>query len=110
MEWWFGPVTVAYRLLTTLLVVGFGLLAVAAVRVVPSVQVLPELLIALGAVLVAVGAAIGWHFQWLMFELGPEGSGDIPYPLPMAVGALGYLLLIVGFALAAIGVWRRARA
>ena len=101
MEWWHGPLAFVFRLLTTLVVVAFGLLAVAAVRAAPSSYPLPELAIACGAALVAGGMAIGWHLQWLAFEQGPEAAADIPFQLPSAVGALGYLLLIAGFALAA---------
>lgn len=102
MAWWHGPLAFIFRVLTTLVVVAFGLLAAAAVRTAPFSHPLPELVVALGAVLVAGGQAIGWHLQWLTFERGTEAAALIPYQLPAAVIALGYLFLMVGFALAAV--------
>jgi hypothetical protein len=93
---------IVHRLLATLGALGLAALAAAAVRAMPVAGVLPEVLIAAGATLAAVGSAATWIGQALLsFE---EQSQQLlwVFTTPFAATAVGLVLIIAGFGLAAL--------
>lgn len=93
---------VSYRLLVTLEAVALAVLALAALRALPSARILPEVLITVGSVLAAAGLGASWAGQAVLsFE---EQDQFWVFALPWTVGALGMILLIAGFAAAGLGL------
>jgi hypothetical protein len=100
----FIVVGVTYRLLITLGAVALAVLALVALRVLPRAGVVPEALIVIGATLAAAGLAVTWAGQALLsFESQDQFW---VFALPWTVESIGMVLLIAGFAAAALG--RRA--
>ena len=93
---------VSYRLLITLEGVALAVLGLAALRTLPSGRIVPEVLITAGSMLAAAGLGASWAGQALLsFEAQDQFW---VFALPWTVGALGMILLIVGFAVARPGL------
>jgi hypothetical protein len=92
---------VAHRVMAIVGDVGFAALAVAALRAMPRPIGLPELAIALGALLVVATRAVSSITQAILSIEAQSDAVLWAFTVPFAVGAAGYVLLVIGFGLAA---------
>jgi hypothetical protein len=93
---------VAHRVMSIAGDVGFAALAIAALRAMPRPIAMPELLIAAGALLVGGSRAASSISQAILSIETQSETAFWVFTVPFAIGAAGYVLLIVGFGLAAI--------
>lgn len=107
-----GAATLLYTAVGVLVAIGFAataLLALAAVRVTPRRSWMPEVLIAVGATLVAAVTAWEWAFPYAapLQELPFDVSSWL-FTLVSAIVTLGFVAMIAGFGAGALARDRQA--
>jgi hypothetical protein len=109
-----GPFGTQVHVYSGLVAIGFGAItlpAVAAFRAMPRSGWMPELLIAVGATLVAGATAWEWAFPWIVppQDLSVDVVGWV-FTLVSAVVTLGFVAMIAGFGAGALDPGRRRHA
>lgn len=98
---------------TVLVAAGFAALAavaIAAVRIARGWKSVPEILVAIGAIVTMVATAWTWSYPYFApTQAWSDGTSVWVFTIPNAAATLGMLAMIAGFGLGAIAL-RRARA